>query len=81
MRKYASETKFGGQRASVGRVVIEASGGPTPMTITRISQDDELFSVILGNTGEQPLGEFVDAKTEVDVHAMRDGQWCWPPRV
>lgn len=88
MSKYATEQKFGGQRASVGRVILygvarsDTNAHFVDGTISAIRDD---VPTIRYNT---PSGSYFtnkatyfDARTENEVELMAPGSWCWPPLV
>lgn len=79
---YATKQAFGGQRASLGRVILVKGGitqPPHPMLIDDINGDQDWDEpVIKGTCGTY---RFYDAKTEADLATMPDYSWCWPPRL
>ncbi len=94
--KYATEQKFGDQRASVGRVVIvitEDDGERllTPGIISRIREDDTPLIRTVGSfpSGDDTLSDgkdwgglvYREAVTEADIEALPVDSWTYPPRV
>jgi hypothetical protein len=79
MSKYATEQMFGGQRASVGRVVvIHTLHGICADTIDRIAGEAPVMKFNQGRLNEFT---FHPTTTAADVEAMPPGCWTWPPRV
>lgn len=95
MSKYATEQKFGGQRASVGRAIVLATRKHDGKegtclragTIRAVSSSQDLpYIVVDGEPGDlvnkDDLGwKFVETRTESEVEAMPFGSWTWPPRI
>jgi hypothetical protein len=85
MSHYATEKMFGGQRVSVGLVVLE--GVPDEPGLLEVAfvvgvdqhRDVPMMGVEL--LGDSFSATYFDAKTEDDLERMPKGSWCWPPRV
>jgi len=88
MAKYASDKTYGGQRASVGRVVVVATpyAGRVVLRAGIISSilgdgDTPAIEVIGEDTDGKIVGTFVETRTGADAEAMPAGSWSWPPRL
>lgn len=88
MARYTSESTFGGQRASVGRVVVVARevtrGGRVELRagiIATILPSGEPSIDVIGLSDALQGAPFVETKTPEDAEAMPAGSWTWPPRV
>lgn len=97
MSKYATDQKFAGQRASVGRVVLlaakkhDGSEGVclrAGMIIAISSKDDRpyIHDVAAGTCDwKEPAWTFFNvhqsASDEETLALMPIGSWTWPPRV
>jgi hypothetical protein len=88
MVKYATDQSFGGQRASVGRVVVvclEREEWPTlvPGLIDSIDVVmDQPWIQVMGAVGRLLLQpRYSGAATPAEAEAMPPGTWTWPPRI
>lgn len=97
MSKYATEQRFGGQRARVGRAVVIAvkrhdgregvclrAGIIFAISSTHDApyiQNIRAAAVEWSGLGGVIELKYFDAKTEEDLAKMPIGSWCWPPRV
>lgn len=82
MSKYASERVFGGQRASVGRVVVVRKEHELFVgLIDNIYDDDGVLIVTPQDNDQSSEFSFVETKTAEDVEKMPEDSWTWPPRV
>ncbi len=88
MARYASKKSYGGQRASVGRVVVVARAVTTSGrvelragVIATILPSGEPSIDVIGLADAWQEAPFVETKTTSDVEAMPAGSWTWPPRV
>jgi len=88
--KYATVQSFGGQRASIGRVVLVKIGVGqgdvepvlAPGMIESIEEGDR--PNIRTTTGMRFAGgmlDFAETKTEADIDSAPLGSWTWPPRA
>jgi hypothetical protein len=82
---YASEQSFGGQRASVGRVILTRRGESSelqPCIITRIRPGD-IIDARSAEDGREVwfTADTFTCRTSADVGDMPCGAWCWPPRA
>jgi hypothetical protein len=81
---YASKEPFGGQRASVGRVVVMRDGLDDDVeagVITRIPTTGRMVITSSYSGGDYDGLSFVETKTEADVDKLPPGAWTWPVRV
>lgn len=85
MSKYATDQQFGGQRASVGRIVVVRTGrGIQAGVISEIYGDEPVIRVLSAHTNPDVSSEFFaffEAKTEQELLGAPDGFWSWPPRI
>jgi len=81
---YASEEKFGGQRASVGRTIVLRDGLDEDVeagVVTKI-RSDGMINITSSYSGvDYNEFQFVETKTEADVDALPPRSWTWPVRV
>jgi hypothetical protein len=78
--RYATAQPFGGQRASVGRMIVRAlphefGAQLVGQAIGSISDHDE---PCVDLDGQCPAGAFTSTATEADVLGMEPGTWTWP---
>lgn len=89
MSKYATEQKFDGTVASLGRIVIVAVSlrdrELTPVgtrlvsgIIARIGDDDVPYIKLFDESGDIGQWKFVATKIP---QLMEPGTWTWPPRT
>lgn len=86
MGKYATDQKFGGQRASIARAVLYATSGVGMRDLCMmfiVGIDDDTDLPIIGSAPDACgcFADYFDAKSEEDLERMPPGSWCWPPRV
>lgn len=93
MSKFATKQKFGGQVASVCRMVLLAAPShkdPTKMCLRAgvvlaiSSSQDTIYIKDLGSddaTMTSVEWTFVSTGCPADAEAMPIGSWTWPPRV
>lgn len=81
---YASEEKFGGQRASVGRAVVlrDDAGDEVEAGVVTLIPADRRMTITSSLSGVdfEDL-TFVETKTEAEVDALPPKSWTWPVRV
>lgn len=93
-KHYATSEKFGGQRASVGRVVVVKYKGDLFMGIVEAISLDGQRPIIRMFSDHSPDArndsafgfddadlDFIDLKTEDEIAAAPERCWFWPPRV
>lgn len=85
--KYASEQKYDGQRASIGRIVVirTEESGLAAGIVDGIGYDGENGEVVwIAEAGEIGCVEalaFHPTQSAEDIEAMPVGTWTWPVRA
>jgi len=84
--KYATKEPIGGQRVSLGRVVLvcRLKGEDTsiePAMVIRIHEDERVDVRSMADMQEVFAFRFAHVGHEDDLVFMQAGQWCWPPRA
>jgi hypothetical protein len=84
MQGYATKQAFGGQRASIGRVVVirDLDGTLAAGMIDLIYEDTDRPRIVRVDSGVSMPGlKFCEAKDEEAVRNLPPDTWTWPPRV
>lgn len=93
MSTYATQQKFGGQRASVGRIVLLAApkhDDPSKVClragiVVAVSAGQDRPYIQDAKTGVvdwgEPMWHFRATTSPEEAEALPLGAWTWPPRI